>query len=165
MWDFLKARAYGADGKGTLLNSTARGAVVSITSTASSSHVVVVSDRTRPEIIQFALEADPFNSARNIVVFSVRDVESGVKQTEARVRRIFGWSDWYPVQNVVAIDKDAFAVELRVTNNQGSISAAILYNWRAVSVFLVELFVAGLGVLVVCIFVLKRIKRHRSRRR
>jgi len=153
---YENARAYIADGRGTVANSSSEMLKVSVKSGAVRLVSETVPDQTAPSVESLKIFEDPLNPTQKLISFEVRDLESGVKNTQARLRTLFFWSNWFDAQNPIAISKEVWAVQIMVHDNSGNFATETIYNW---SIFLknilAPLLIALVVIAVVSLFIFK----------
>jgi hypothetical protein len=125
---FESAKSYVADGKGTLapVNTPTLSFAVLDGGPASGN---AASDNIPPFIDTASLETNPFNPEQKILGFIAKDSGSGIRAVEARYRTFITWSEWQRVRTPAAFPADAWAVNIRVSDNRGNQSAQVVYHW------------------------------------
>lgn len=156
----LGVGVYLADGKGTRAAPVSQNIKFAIKEGAALLQLSPFgADKTTPEIKFLSLVQDPFNGDQKLLSFSVADLDSGIKETEARFRSYFSWSEWRSVQNPAAVPAPAWEVDFRATDNAGNILEKVLYDWMA----LARSFAEILFVIVVVAIVFPAFFRLRNR--
>lgn len=153
---FASAAAYLANGKGTKITPQTKAVSVSIaeaTGTASAAPAIFpseVGDITPPSLQSLSLVADPFNPHQKLLVFSVNDSGSGMKEIDIRYRSLFFWSAWQAARNPTSLSAGVWEVDFRAIDNAGNITEQVLYDWGALWTLV---GIAGAIILVIAIIV------------
>ena len=127
----LRGLLYAADGSGTELEPIVQNVDIVIGPASESQSIQLVPDNSPPDIANGLLSDDPFNTDRKLLSFSVRDVDSGVRDVLARSLILFSWGDWQSTNNPVALDSRVWAVDLKAVDNQGNIMILRVYDWSS----------------------------------
>jgi len=123
-----RAVVYMADGKGTSQNADARGIELSVAPNIGEYSLVYEADDSGPEISAYttgsSFGGDP------LLVFEIRDPQSGIEKTEVRSYRWFSWSSWHVVSQSFFPRQDAWIMQIRSVNNGGGVSVETVYIWE-----------------------------------
>lgn len=119
---FAKSSLYIADGKGTKLSMSSLTSTISITENETSASLPKKNkekmlDNSPPEIL-LEQTTSPVDGS-SLIVFHATDSQSGIKQTQMRIKKWGSFSDWQDVQNPVLYPAGAWQIELRAINNAG----------------------------------------------
>ena len=144
---FVKNNIYLADGKGTKLLVDTLISNISITKNATvtilpSLDIEKTPDDSLPNIL-FEQTQSPVDGA-TLIVFYATDLESGIKQTQMRIKKWWSYSLWQDVQNPVLYPTGAWNIEFKAINNVGLESVKSL-SWMG------ELFKKILILFFLCI--------------
>ncbi|MDO8469695.1 MAG: cohesin domain-containing protein [bacterium] len=85
-------------------------------------------DTIPPNIVALEVFRDPLGGEQ-LLLWSARDVESGVAGSEVRFREWLSWSEWVPTESPMQIPWGAWAVEVRVTDHAGNPREQTLTLW------------------------------------
>lgn len=110
-----------ADGLATRLNLPDSETAINF-STKEPPTLVTLSDNEPPVIENVKIIRDPFDDKNLILAFNARDAASGIKNTFARFRRGFLWSEWFLISSPAQVPGRAWAFELRAFDNAGNTS-------------------------------------------
>ncbi len=158
---FANASVYLANGKGTKIIPTIKSATITVVSpgTAATQRLLAPSlDITPPLIAYRSYIPDPFNPAQKLFGFLVEDAGSGIKETDLRYRSGFAWSAWRAVANPAPLPTNVWEASLKVIDNAGNVSEAVLYDWAAFARFCLTWIIAVLVVVVFLIALVNMVK-------
>lgn len=126
---FIKKDIYLADGKGTLVTPETNPLILSIKNnvpkiTLEAEQKEYKKDDTPPEILLTLVKNPKDNTS--LIVFNVKDSESGVKSTQIRFKKWFSYSPWQDAVNPVLYPRGVWVIELKVENNASLESVGVL---------------------------------------
>ena len=154
------AEAYIADGRGTLAESSSGSFALRIVGGAELLREDLAIDKTPPKLEVISLGDDPFNSEQKLLSVAVKDRESGVKETQVRSLKWFFWSELEVAGNTVAVDKNVWAINIRIIDNAGNLTAQVIYTWPAFFKNVLPVL-AGLVLVLIGIFFFFRRRENR----
>src|SRR3989344_9570128 len=115
---FTKESIYMADGKATLVEGDEARLFLTTSYVNNSQTSDVKEEDATPPSLKLNLITNPALGER-LVSFYAYDPESGIRNTEMRIRRWFFYGEWTGVDNPVPEPSGAWQMEVRAINNQG----------------------------------------------
>lgn len=142
---FSKAVLYLADGLGTEIQPNSLPLVININPQASLVTLNQPEDKT-PPVVQAEITKNPLEDF-DLIVFSSRDNESGIKQVYFRSRQWLFWNDWRIVNNPVRLPASAWTAQLKAVDNQDNAAVQTFYVKKEIAkkLFYLLLFVILIG--------------------
>ena len=150
---FKEAEAYIADGKGSRSDLQSRNVEISIRKGGAVVPMQETGDAEPPAVEYLSIIDDPYNKDQRLLSFSVRDRESGVKETLARSRSFIAWGPWGRVDNPGVFPASVWAVQFQAIDNRGNVVSKTLYDWPALlrKVSFLAVVLAALGMALVAL--------------
>ncbi len=151
--DFSNTSFYLANGKGTKVLPQLKNLAFDVEGEANRAQLALpkIKDSSVPDIKYLSIIPDPLSPTRQLLSFMVGDKQSGIKESTIRTMRWFWWSENQPAVNPEALASAVWAVDFRVTDNNGNVSEKVVYNWRAFFVHTFAFLFFGLVILFLVI--------------
>ena len=148
-----EARAYYADGKGTLAEGNR--AIVFVTGAEEGTRLSSGgTDIQKPKFKEISLAMNPIEGKR-IIVFDVRDNDSGIKETLFRYRTGLLWSEWFPATNPIRLAEKTWTFEIKAEDNFGNVAThtqyllnELLKSFFGISSAVITLILLAMGIIL-----------------
>ncbi|MGB9847628.1 MAG: four helix bundle protein [Minisyncoccia bacterium] len=173
---FEKAFAYLADGKGSLADDVyIQNVPLSISQVAieekhevgllvvSSTTPLIKNDTIAPEIVNFKITENPFDSKQTLLIFETKD-NSGMVKNFVRVKKWLTWSPFYEVQNPYGFSKNIWALQFLAVDNSNNLTQKTVYFWQILAgklIFCLLLMVA-VGIIIKILY--NKLKRKNAQK-
>ena len=143
---FAQSDVYAADGLGTKIKIESAPILLSITANNTTPTQTFKNDNfSAPAILDFQIIKNLADGS-SLASFLLQNASSS-DTAEMRIKKWFFWGDWRPVQNPALLPRDAWAVELKVSNSSGH-SDKIIYDYGIIVRKLILLFSLALALLL-----------------